>query len=731
MVHALKDQPPQESVQSLRKWTPLLVLTATLLITLVATYAVTNMADANDQLQFQGTSQRTLNSIQRRINTSTALLQAASGLFAANGEVSLAQFRAFVRNIDLRNNYPGVQGIGFAARIGPNGVDSLDSIMREQLIPSFTVNPPGKRAEYYPVIYLEPLDKHNEAEIAFDMFTDPVRRTAMIRTRDSAVAIASGRVAFRQDLDSNNQAGFLLYMPVYEGVIVPPSLEARRQRIMGFVFSPFRVDDLFQDISTLDSLHNIDFRVYDGTDTSTATLLHTSTTFTGSLPENYVPRFTTMDTITVAGRSWTLLFSTRPEFEQTSGRGLAPYILVGGLLIAVVLFGVTRAEAKASTLAEERAADLRASEAALRASESQLRRMVDSNVLGIIIARSDGTIVEANDAFLEMVGVSAHDIQSGSLDWIELTPQEFRSFDRNVIETIKTTGNHKPFEMEFMRRDGSRIPVLAGMAYLGGPEELTAGMILDLTERKTAEEEIQRLNEELEQRVVMRTAQLEASNKELESFAYSVAHDLRSPLRAIDGYAKFLLEDYGDRLDEEGREFLHRSRAASQRLGQLIDDLLELSRVTRADMDLTDVDLSSIARRISDDLLRSDPSRKAKFIIEPGVIAHGDERLLELVLQNLIGNAWKFTTKTEQARIEFGQLKEARTPTYFVRDNGAGFDMAYVDKLFKTFHRIHSPTEFPGTGIGLATVHRIIERHGGEVRAEGEVDNGATFYFSL
>jgi signal transduction histidine kinase len=236
---------------------------------------------------------------------------------------------------------------------------------------------------------------------------------------------------------------------------------------------------------------------------------------------------------------------------------------------------------------------------------------------------------------------------------------------------------------------------------------------------------------ELEQRVAERTAQLESTNKELEAFSYSVSHDLAAPLRSIDGFSQALLEDYEEALDANGKDYLRRVRGATQHMGQLIDDLLNLSRVSRKEMQRERVDLSGLARDIAAELKRSDGARQVNFAIGDEFSAVGDSGLLRIALANLLGNAWKFTGNKPRATIEFGAMLDNGKPTFFVRDDGAGFDMAYASKMFAPFQRLHATTEFDGTGIGLATVQRIIYRHGGRVWAEGEVERGATFYFTL
>jgi light-regulated signal transduction histidine kinase (bacteriophytochrome) len=247
-----------------------------------------------------------------------------------------------------------------------------------------------------------------------------------------------------------------------------------------------------------------------------------------------------------------------------------------------------------------------------------------------------------------------------------------------------------------------------------------SGIIEDVTRRK-----------ETERQLLSRSIELEATNRELEAFSYSVSHDLRAPLRAIDGFSRILLSDYADRLDDTGRDRLERVRRAAQHMGTLIDDLLKLSRVTRTELKHEQVDLSALAGEVAEELRKQAPERSVHFTISPGLVANGDRGLLRIVLDNLLGNAWKFTGGRAEARIDLGVTPHAGQPAYVVSDNGAGFDMAYADKLFGVFQRLHDVSEFPGTGIGLATVQRIIHKHGGRIWAESEPGKGTHFYFTL
>ncbi|HEY5594754.1 MAG TPA: ATP-binding protein [Nitrospiria bacterium] len=333
------------------------------------------------------------------------------------------------------------------------------------------------------------------------------------------------------------------------------------------------------------------------------------------------------------------------------------------------------------------------------------------------IAGFDGYFKQLNPAWETTLGWTVAELCSKP--YLEFVHPEDRTPTTTEARNLSGGRATLTFENRYRCQDGS-YKWLQWNAIPHSDRQLIYAAARDITDRKQDEESLKNY-----------AAQLESVNKELEAFSYSVSHDLRAPLRHIDGYSQILLEDCSDKLDQEGRKYLRQVREASQQMARLIDDLLNLSRLTRAEIRRGTVDLSRMADAAAAELKNTQPDRMVEFVIEDGLITEGDARLLRVVLDNLLGNAWKYTGKRSDARIEFGRTNHENRATYFVRDNGAGFEMAYVHKLFGAFQRLHSVSEFPGTGIGLATVQRIVHRHGGQVWAAGAVDQGATFYFTL
>lgn len=675
------------------------------------------------EAQFQGSAGNLASLVQLRLTSFDITLRGGASLFAALKWPSPAHWRNYTDGLDLRDRFPSLTGLGFAAYADPGRLARLQLLIRDSGNGRFSVYPQGRRPQYGPIVYLEPHTPENLLAIGYDMYGEPVRRAAMRAAMESGETRMSGMVHLVQDA-GKPVPGLLLYSPVYETTVPPATLGQRREAMKGWVYTPFRVGPMVETaIAPAKGSERI--RVVDITDPAQVVLyadpaIGEVNTFTHSL------------NMALYGRNWRFDFFSGPESAAAPQLVALNKLLVAGVGGSLLLFALVWMLATTEARAQRIASDMTAS---YRRSEQRFRNAMQYSAIGKALLDSRGRIVESNPAFAAIVGRAASELVDVPLSRLldqggddpMRTSQMATGLD-GTGEVVRTTRT--------LHRQGGELRTVqltfAPVPKEPGNDVVRLVQVDDITERVRAEAAVQALNRTLEARVAARTRELSEANRELESFAYSVSHDLRAPLRAIEGFSRILGEQHATGLDANGRDYLDRVRRATARMGELIDALLKLSRIGRSGLSVADVDLSELAAEVGASLADAEPDRQVALHVQPGMRVRGDRALLLTLLDNLMGNAWKFTRNQAAPQIEVGMERDASgTASYFVRDNGAGFDAVYADKLFRPFQRLHSQDEFPGHGIGLASVKRIIERHGGHIEACSTPGQGATFRFSV
>jgi PAS domain S-box-containing protein len=693
-------------------WPAWAVLVLSLLLTAIAWRWTSDQARQGQESEFLMRTTAIREALRARITSYEQVLRGAGALFAASDGVTRAEWRAYFHSQQLDKGYPAILALAFARALSHEELPALKRELHGQGLTGFEVRPPGIRERYVVNAYTEPDADWNNKALGYDMWQDPIRRETMKRALDLRQPAITPKVVLKIDETSNPVPAFIMYMPAFD----------RSGRLLGFVLSPVRMPALAADLQA-PTTQGVSFAIYDGAESVESALLHRS-----AQPNGHRPQFSRSEAVGFAGRQWLIAFDSEPALEASEGSRTARFVLAAGALLSFSLFALVRGIA----IGRQRALALaRAMTADLHEKQRFLSDLIEGSSAPIFVKDRDGRLLMVNRRWEEVTGQA----RQGALGKTngELFPDEVARAIGEADREVLDSGRACEREMRLPTREGPRSFISLRFPLKNDAGEVTGlcGVITDITERKQHEDAMQRLNRELERRVDERTAELQTAVRELESFSYSVSHDLRAPLRAINGYSQLLEQDYAANLDETARGYLARVRAGSVKMGNLIDDLLGLASVSRQSLHFKPVDLSLLAGEIAAELEAAEPGRRVSWSIAPGVTATCDAGLMRAVLANLLGNAWKYSAGCAEARIAFGVETVDGEPAFFVRDNGVGFDMKYAGKLFGAFQRLHSPAEFPGSGIGLATVARIVQRHGGRVWAEGRPGAGAAFHFSL
>ncbi|MDF2439451.1 MAG: hypothetical protein JWN98_435 [Abditibacteriota bacterium] len=745
--------------------------------------SIAQTSRARDELRFQNLVDQTENGIEARLNTYVSLLRGTAGLFAASDDVGRIEFHRYVRRLYLTTTYPGIQGLGFTRHVREGEDAKVLAAMRRQGYPNFYFWPlPGKQStlggstgnqkghtgqaglERHAILYIEPEDRRNSAALGFNMYSESTRRAAMARARDEGRAAASGKVTLVQEIDEEKQSGFLIYVPVYrisdtDNDNDPATVAQRRRLLTGFAYCAFRSNDLMRGVVPAETFSRLRVQIYDNDIVAPEHQMfdsRSSTTAGVVTPANQ-QLLSTDRTLRIAERLWRVHYTAEPAFERNYSNELVRWVLAGGVLLSLLLWSITRAQEQAKQRAERAAAELLDSQDALRQTEARARRLIESNVAAVMFTAADGCIVEANDALLKLLGYTRDDLYQQRLSWRDLTPPEWGEADEHALATIQQNGVQPPYEKEYLRRDGSRVPILVGSALLQEradtiapnrpshdqpshdqpshetrqEEAIAVSFVLDLSDLKRAQAE----REALLERERRAREEAEAANRAKDEFLATLSHELRTPLNSILGWAQLMMQGRLDaQQSEQGLAAIERNANTQARL---IEDLLDMSRIISGKLRIDRQTLSPASLlRAALDAVR--PAAAAKGIRLESDIGHdigpveADPVRLQQIVWNLLNNAVKFTPENGDVFLRATNHKQSLEIT--VRDSGIGIAPEFLPHVFDRFRQADSSAtrQHGGLGLGLSIVWHLVDRHGGTVDVHSEgTGRGATFTVTL
>lgn len=696
-----------------------LVLVASLLLVLLYWSNARQRGLRVAEADFHASNAQALEMLRQRMINYELLASGGASLQASLQRPSRQQWHNYVTGLDLESRFPELRAFGYAMRIEPGKLNSA-----RQVVPGISrLQADSKRPDdpLAAVLYLEPRSEANRRLIGTDIYAFAWLRPTL-RAAGSTGSVRASEM--RLPGSDGKPQRLAVIAPVYASAVVPEEQAARLRDLRGWILAELQPIDLAT-TALHASKRDARYRIVDVSGGQEQVIYSDSGFVASTNPDPEQAAFTQQLMLDTLGRQWRVDAQSAPLAKVVAAIPGLHTTLTIGLLASLLLTGVALVLARTQSHAHALAQRMSDS---YRRSEQRFRSAIEYSAIGQALLDRHGRIIEANPALAQILAVPRQDLIGTTLG------QHFVEREEEIIRTVEreTIAEGVYRSTRRLRRSDGDVR-LASLTFATVPQDVGEGtsslvQVEDVTERVRAEERVQALNRTLEARVALRTRELRHANQELESFAYSVSHDLRAPLRAIDGFSRLLGERHAQGEDTVSNDYLRRIRGAASRMSDLIDALLKMSWLSRGELKRGTLDIGRMAKDIVLELRDNEPERNVLLQVAPNLSAEGDPSLIRNLLENLIGNAWKFTRGREAATIEVGRNARGE---FFVRDNGAGFAAEYTDKLFHAFQRLHSEEQFPGHGVGLASVKRIIDRHGGGIRAEGEEGKGATFYFTL